>query len=273
MADTIKLLSVILLSNDPKEVEVKDVGDEDLTIAVNQLRKFGMACKTPPCPELNAESSTTGLPILPPIDDEIAALKQQMSENLATYLETTQNYEADLKYMKKVNSEMNKKISILTKEVEKQEQYSRRYNLAVDGVEYHEGEDTNKKVMDIFRAIGARVSYQDIDRSHRNGSWRGNKPPPILVKFTRHDAKDEVYFKRDVLRELSKFRYTYINENLTAKRSKIFREVRKEKSWDSWTYDGRIYVSQRGLNPKNRIISRIESKEDYERVFRKKFIT
>ena len=205
------------------------------------------------------------------MNDEIASLQQQMSENLVSYLESKQALEADLEHMKKINNGMAKKIVKLTKETERLEQYSRRYNLSVEGIEYSEGENTNQKVMGIFRAIGANISYQDIDRSHRNGQWRGNRPPPILVKFTRHDAKDDIYFRRDKLRNLSRFRHVFINENLTAKRSRIFREVRKEKSWDSWTYDGRIYVSQKGLNPKTRVISKIECEEEYEKVFRKKF--
>ena len=274
MADTIKLLSVILLSNSPKEVTIKDVGDEDLVIAVNQLRKFGMAHKPDLASESIAGSSSSSSiehTILPSMNDEIASINRQMSENLALYLESKQAYEADLKEMKTINNRMAKQIAILTRESEKQEQYSRRYNLAIDGIEYHDGENTNKKVMDVFRAIGAQVTYQDIDRSHRNGSWRGTKPQPILVKFTRHDAKDEVYFKKDALRKLSGFRYVFINENLTTTRSKIFREVRRERAWVSWTYDGRIYVAQKGLNPNTRKVYKIESEQDYERIFRKKF--
>ena len=69
-----------------------------------------------------------------------------------------------------------------------------------------------------------------------------------------------------------RYRHTYINENLTAYRRKIFREVRKEKLWHNWTYDGKIFVSEKSLGPQNRVIKKITCKADYEKVLNKKFV-
>ena len=151
---------------------------------------------------------------------------------------------------------------------DKQEQYPRRHILEVEGVPYKKGENTTETVLAIFRSMGLRISHRDICRSHRNGRRR-NGPRPIYVKFVRHDVKDQVFAQRDVLREINCYRRVYINENLTKFRKDIYLQVRKEKDFAHWTYDGAIYVSRIGVQ--NARVFKIVSHNDYEMVFLKPF--
>lgn len=131
--------------------------------------------------------------------------------------------------------------------LDEHEQYSRRAILELHGVPYNKYNDnTNRIVTNVFAAMGVKVSRQDLDRSHRQFGYAGSagkrKPPIILVKFVSHDLRDFIYSKRDVLRNLPGFRHLYINENLTKVRRNLFRQVRKMSDFESWTYDGKIYM-------------------------------
>ena len=75
--------------------------------------------------------------------------------------------------------------------------------------------------------------------------------------------------KQDVLREMPGFNRIFIDENLTKYRSHLYREVRKERMWNNWTYDGVIYVSRKGTDPTNCPILKIQSGRDYQRIFGK----
>lgn len=52
------------------------------------------------------------------------------------------------------------------------EQYSRRSCLRISGVQENDNEDVSKIVLDIARQVGADISLQDIDRTHRVGKTR-----------------------------------------------------------------------------------------------------
>ena len=94
--------------------------------------------------------------------------------------------------------------------------------------------------------MGITVTSKDLDRSHRqfSSSRKGThrRPPILLVKFVSHDLRDLIYSNRNILRNIPGYRNIYVNENLTKVRRNLFREIRKVKDFDSWTYDGKIYM-------------------------------
>ena len=122
------------------------------------------------------------------------------------------------------------------------------------------GENTNRIVIRLFRAMGINIRLRDLDRSHR--LYRKNnrkKAPSIYVKFVNHDLKQCIYNRRDVFRQMPGFQSIYINENLTPTRTKMFQEVRKMPLWYSWTDDGKIYLS---LKSNINVIEVIENEND-----------
>ena len=168
---------------------------------------------------------------------------------------------ADLKeQLSQFSSKTREDIDDLSYLIDAINQYGRRNILIIEGMRWLMGEDTNKIVIRLFRAMGINIGLRDLDRSHRLYR-RGNrsKPPPIYVKFVSHDLKQLIYNQRDMFRQMSGFKSIFINENLTFTRTKLFQKVRKMPLWHSWTNDGKIYLSLKS-NPN--VIEVIENEND-----------
>ena len=87
------------------------------------------------------------------------------------------------------------KITDLELQVDDLEQYSRRNSLRFDGVTESDSEDVTKKVTDLINdtlKVHPPVSPNDIDRVHRTGRRKPEKPRAILVKFTKYGIRDKV---------------------------------------------------------------------------------
>ena len=103
----------------------------------------------------------------------------------------------DLKDMKKQVSMISKKCEAIMTCVEQMEDYSYQYNLKNVGMpqqgENESAENTTKLCLNLFAAIGAEVTEQDIDISHRVLARRqSNQPSAIICKFVRRLAKERV---------------------------------------------------------------------------------
>ena len=193
--------------------------------------------------------------------DDIKSLHEEFNSRFADILKENEALTANLQESFKGVEEDLKKARAL---IERMEQYGRRMILELHGVRQEKDENTNEIAKKIFHDMGIRVSDRDIDRSHRNpGQKTKGLPAPILVKFIRHDLKEEIFSKREVLRDLSGYKKTYINENLTVPRRKLFAKVRKMQGWESWTWDGVIYVQK--YNYVRSKIYRITCVEDFNK--------
>ena len=82
-----------------------------------------------------------------------------------------------------------------------------------------------------------------------NTSDQNIKPPPIIVKFTSQKKRNEIYYKRKNIPQISDFeipqiKELYINENLTNVRKSLLYEARKLKKIQGynfvWTHMGDI---------------------------------
>ena len=148
--------------------------------------------------------------------------------------------------------------------------YLRRNILVVEGEEERPGENTNVIALKLFRALGLRVNFRDICRSHRNGpkNRRGNRPRPIYIKLVSHDLKDEVMKRRNRLRFMPSYKNVYIDENLTQDRRWLFNRVREEVgNKRCHTYDGTIFVKFECPNGKRTF--KINNSKDFFYVFNK----
>lgn len=157
---------------------------------------------------------------------------------------------------------------------DKSNQYSRRNIIRVSNIPETEGESTDKVVMDLITAIGAEVSIDQVDRTHRLGNpnfkppttsssnKKGSRPRDIIVKFVSYRARQKVYKLRSKLRDVG-YNKVFINEELTRPRSDIFykaRQLVKSKSAVSaWTSDGVILIKDSDQH-----VHRIESASDLE---------
>ena len=197
-----------------------------------------------------------------PIDDKITSLEQ------STALAVCNNMREMKACVKALEDKFNSYSNKLDSETEHlynladaQNQYGRRNILDINGVPWTRFENTNEIALHIFRSMGIRVNLRDIDRSHRVFHKNNrNSPPVIYVKLINHDLKQLIYDQRDKLRFMPGFRSVYIDENLTTVRRKLFQRARKIPHWDSWTNDGKIYLSSK--NSKSRITEVITCEQD-----------
>ena len=84
------------------------------------------------------------------------------------------------------------------------EQYVRRECVEIRGIPLpssHSKEDTNEIVLKVAKLMGVDIEDRDISISHRlrnseSYKGKGNKSPPIVVKFVRRISKDKFYKAR-----------------------------------------------------------------------------
>ena len=75
------------------------------------------------------------------------------------------------------------------------ETYSRRSNLVIEGVEELEGEVCPQIVSEtLHKYFKITVSQASIDKAHRIGRAFGDRPRPIMVRFTSHTTRDNVLY-------------------------------------------------------------------------------
>lgn len=138
------------------------------------------------------------------------------------------------------------------------EQYSRRKNVEIHGVQKKENEDLVEEVKKLAGKLRLSLpSTQDIEAAHRLPARMG-KTPPILVRFAQRSMRDAWIAKRVALRDEKVF----INENLTKYVKTLFwnaKNAAREKGYKFvWTRNGRVFVRQR----EGSAILRVETEND-----------
>lgn len=148
------------------------------------------------------------------------------------------------------NAQLKNRINALESKQDRAHQYSRRYSVRVSGIAETRGENTDDVVSALAEAIGANITLDEIDRSHRVGEIRpgSTKSRDILVKFATYRARQKLFKKRSSLKN-SEYKRCFVNEDLTKKRNTLFFEARKLKRdkavVDAWTSDGTVLVKDR----------------------------
>ena len=153
----------------------------------------------------------------------------------------------ELKQKDKELVDLRTNVQNLESQIESIELYSRRNSIRISGVEESDKEDILKETMTIFEekmTLPTPIAASDIDRIHRVGQ-KGNKPRPILVKFSNYAARDKVMGNRKSLEDTD----IYLNEDVTRQRSQLlylFRQLKAQKKISKvWTHDGTIVVKDR----------------------------
>ena len=120
-----------------------------------------------------------------------------------------------------VNTERNSVVHSLQRNVllmlyedDRLKQYSRGEIIKVVGVKEGEGGDTEKKVLDIFRAAGADITPANISAVPRTGD-RKKKGRSILVLFVSRKKRKEVMQKKKALKGKPASGEVYVFDDLT----------------------------------------------------------
>jgi len=81
------------------------------------------------------------------------------------------------------------------------EQYSRKYNLRINGIDERADENCVQKVVDLCKAkLNIDVKSENVDRAHRLGPKRPGKARQIIVKFNKFHARNDIYRNRKLLK-------------------------------------------------------------------------
>lgn len=148
------------------------------------------------------------------------------------------------------------------------EQYSRKECVEIRGIPLPSGqsmEDTNEIALKVTHLIDVDIEDRDISISHRlrtsdSYKGKGNKSPPIIVKFVRRITKEKFYKARRKLSDLSTKDLGYqidqrifIAESLTPPKKELFKEayqVKKDKQFKHiWTSSGKIFLCRNDSSP------------------------
>ena len=105
-------------------------------------------------------------------------------------------------------------------------------------------------VLDVINnKLNIEMSQTSIDRSHRLGQRKGpgEKPRPIIVKFTRYKDRHHVFSKKKLL----KWTRISVTESFTLKWMEHLKKARKQYGFvNVWTLDGKIMFKGNAGNPK-----------------------
>ena len=176
-----------------------------------------------------------------------------------------------LKNREKKIVDLEAKVSQLEQKQDNYEQYSRRNNIRINGIEQSDSENLDEKVLELFNdtmKVTPPVTLQQIDRVHRVGPQKDGVPRSVLVKFATYRAGDSVYRRKKNLKQVNQERNQtsqeqdtqtvnqqsasrtkpkiFINEDLTKLRSNLLWAARMKKKdgklQDCWTWDGSVLI-------------------------------
>lgn len=142
-------------------------------------------------------------------------------------------------------------IRSLDCKMERLEQYTRRNNLRLFGVNESGGEEADLLVVDVIKKnLNIDICVADIERTHRVGvhTPSNSKSRPIIIKFVSYRVRNEVFRKK---KNLKGTQY-YFREDLTKIRADILNKMVKKFGYGKvWTTDGKFYWKESNGDIKN----------------------
>lgn len=132
----------------------------------------------------------------------ISSLASAVSQIISSDLkEVIRDQERQITELQQEINDLTSKCNSYENKFDYMEQYSRRHNIRIFGVEEKRGEDTEDVVTKLFKEkLNLQLQRSCIDRCHRVGRGDGNRP--IIVKFTNHSSRLQVLSSRKMLKVL-----------------------------------------------------------------------
>ena len=197
------------------------------------------------------------------LDSLAARLENMLNEKVKALESKFQNLEkeiADLKddyniSLNHVERDLRTDINETWEYAVKNEQYSRKNNVRIHGLEEHSEEDVEAKVIGMAKdELGVEIKPEEIEIAHRIGQARNNssetarsqgnpKPRSIIVKFVSNKTKMKLLTKRKLL----KGKKIVIVEDMATDIAKRLKKLKEKASVESaWFVNGKIKYIQRG---------------------------
>lgn len=192
------------------------------------------------------------------VADQETKIKQQQKD-LAIQDERIQGLQAE-------KTALRKELGDMRKNLVEMEQYGRRQNLEIHGIQERHNEKLENIVLDVAKKLKIPCSSADIDVVHRIPTVMENKRKPILVRFTTrktHAAWLEHRKTGLVSNNLvsgSDDQDVYINANLSPYLKNLFwktriaaKQLKFKSCWASPS--GQIFMQQTEQSARIRILS------------------
>lgn len=181
----------------------------------------------------------------------LAVIAEAVTKKVVETLQETMDFnghkiselESQLAECKQENLRLHKELSC---QLDDLQQYQRRNNIRIFGLEERAGEDTDQLVLKVASDIGADITLADLDRTHRVGpKVPGNtRPRPIICKFVSYAKRREVFSKKRQLRGSG----VTIREDLTTARLELLKSAaNKYGPKNTWSTDGSVFVVVQGV--------------------------
>lgn len=191
-----------------------------------------------------------------------ARLENMMSEKIKALEHKFQNLEKEITVLKEdynesldhVERNLRAQIDDTWDYAVRNEQYSRKNNLRILGIEEEEEENLEGKFIQFVQEnLQEEIRSDEIEIIHRIGgrkksdevqdSRRDRKPRPVIVKLQSNKTKMKILVKRRLL----KGKGFVIFEDMADDIAKRLKDLNKKKSVESsWFSNGKIKYKQRG---------------------------
>ena len=121
------------------------------------------------------------------------------------------------------------KVEDIEKNMDRQEQYSKRNCILIHGLKEKQNESIDDRVLKLFReGLNEEILLVDLDRTHRIGKRR---------------LFGTIFGKKFLKVKKLKGKHISITQNLTGYRMSVLNEAREKFGFKNvWTYDGWIYI-------------------------------
>ena len=153
---------------------------------------------------------------------------ERQDERIKEFEERVLQLEGDLTQTKARFSVRDSVIEALRGEVNRLQQYTRRYSVTVSGIDKGRDEKDNpqvlhEKVTQLVTEVNSTTSVEDIDKFHRNGRIINGKEQDIIIRFKSHSAKEAFYKARKNLAPSRK--YVKIRPSLSTNQLNLLRDA------------------------------------------------
>lgn len=181
-------------------------------------------------------------------EKSIESLTEKLEETrlneVAELQKSNKQNETDIKNLnERVDQTDIAEIEKLREIIDDLEQQTRLNNLIISGIIEQPGENLTRTVIDLAKTLNVNITPSDIASIFRAGKAINGRPRIILVKFAGQKPKRDLYKARTKLKKeqtdeekRNNVPLVFINEDLTIRRSKLFKIVRdgcKGKDWSS----------------------------------------
>lgn len=179
------------------------------------------------------------------IDNAVKAINDTTKAEVASLKAENAILRAENEHLKAKVNDLEQRMVAVELNSDAQEQYGRRNCLRISGISESANENTDRIVLAIAEDLNVPLTQADIDRSHRVGKpIRGGRQ--IIVKFATYRARQALFEERKKLTQIQKYSNVFINEDLTARRSKLLYDARQikrtKKLMAAYSSSGKIVV-------------------------------